>query len=78
MEGCFQKSSIRVSLWYMNIVSEYTMLETDMQESNIVSNLMIDFPPITKQDNQKVLTSYVMLHFEQIGDIINDNSIPPN
>jgi len=46
-----------------------------MKESQVVSDLMIEFPPISKEDNPEVLASNVMLHFEQTGDIINYSSI---
>jgi len=42
----------------------------------IVSDLMVDFPPIAKQDNPQVLAAYVTTHYEKIGEIINLSSIP--
>ena len=35
-----------------------------------------DFPPISKQDNPKVHASYMTLHYEQTGEIINYSLIP--
>jgi len=51
------------------------VLESDMHESKVVSDLMMDFPPISKEDNPEVLAAYVMTHFEQTSDIINYNAI---
>jgi len=34
----------------MNLVKEVVKMKTDMKESNILSNLIDDFPPISKQD----------------------------
>ena len=64
------------TLRYMQLCEKYDKLETDMHESKVVSDLTIDFPLITKQDNPEVLVSYVTLHFEMTGEIINYSSIP--
>jgi len=37
---------------------------------------MTDFPPISKEDNPEVLIHFVNQHFQEIGEIINLNSIP--
>jgi len=63
------------TLRYMGIVKCFVKLDTDLKESQIVSDLMIEFPPISKQDNEEVLASYVMLHYEKTGEIINYSSI---
>jgi hypothetical protein len=47
------------TLRYMGIVKKFEKLNTDLIESQIVSDLMTDFPPISKQDNLEVLGSYV-------------------
>jgi len=57
-------------------VEEAKKLSTDLKESTIVSNLMEDFPPISKEDNHEVLPAYVTDHFEKTGEIINYSSIP--
>lgn len=64
------------TLRYMGIVKKFEKLSTDLTESQIVSDLMTDFPPISKQDNPEVLSSYVTLNYERTGEIINCNSIP--
>lgn len=40
-------------------------LDTDLKESIIVSGLMVDFPPISKEDNSEVLVAYVTDLFEK-------------
>ena len=60
----------------MTLVEKYDKLSTDLKESQVVSDLMIDFPLISKQDNLEVLVSYVTLHYEKTSEIINYNSIP--
>lgn len=64
------------TLRYMNIVKEVTVLEYDMKEFDVVSDLMVDFPLISKEDNPEVLAAYVVSHFEVSGDIINYSVIP--
>jgi len=60
----------------MNLVKTVDKLETDLKESMIVSDLMVDFPPISKENNPKVLVAYVTTHYEQTREIINLSSIP--
>ena len=64
------------TLRYMKIVKKAIILKTDMQESDVVSDLMADLPPISKEDNPEVLVAYVVSHFEGTGDIINYSAIP--
>jgi len=58
------------SLQSMHIVSKEIMLKTDMKESDVVSDLMEDFPPISKEDNPEVLVAYVLQYYQDIGDAI--------
>jgi len=51
------------SLRYMNLVDKYDKLSTDLHESRVVSDMMIDFPQISKQNNPEVLASYVHLYY---------------
>jgi len=39
-----------ITLRYIGIVKKFVKRESDLKESQIVSDLMIDFPPISKQD----------------------------
>ena len=64
------------TLRYMTLVNKYDKLRTDLNESQVVSDMMIDFPPISKQDNPEVLASYVNIHYQRTGEIINYSSIP--
>jgi len=64
-------------LQYTHIVSKTTVLKTDLKESDVLSDLMVDFPPITKEDNPKVLDAYVLSHYGSTGDIIAYSQIPP-
>ena len=60
----------------MGIVKKVDKLDSDLKESMIVSDLMIDFPPISKQDNLEVLAAYVTTHYEKTRETINLSSIP--
>jgi len=64
------------TLRYMSLVKSFIKLDIDLKESQVVSDLIIDFPPISKQDNLEVLPSYVLLHHERTSEIINYSSIP--
>lgn len=66
------------TLRYIHIANKAIVLKSDMQESQIVSYLMVDFPPISKEDNPKVMAVYVVTHFEQTREIINYSGIPKN
>jgi len=59
----------------MYLVKEVEKREADLKESMIVSDLMTDFPPISKEDNPEVLAAYVITHYERTGEIINLSSI---
>jgi len=65
------------TLQYMHIVSKANVLEFDLKESDVLSDLMVDFSPISKEDNLEVLAAFVVSHFKDTGDIINYNSISP-
>jgi len=64
------------TLRYLHIVDKEIIEKGDMKESDVVSDLMVDFPPISKEDNPEVLAAYVTTHYEDTGDIINYSSIP--
>jgi len=50
----------------MKLISkeDYKKLGIDMKESNVVSNLMEDFPPIFMRNPLEVRVSFIMKHFE--------------
>jgi len=64
------------TLQYMQIVKKATVLKTDLKESGVLSDLMVDFPLISKEDNPEVLAAYVVPHYESTRDIISYISIP--
>jgi len=41
-----------------------------------MSDLMVDFPPISKEDHPEVLAYYVTQHYKDIGDVIAWSQIP--
>ena len=51
------------TLYNMHLVKEVIRMDTDLQESNILSNLMDNFPPICKRDPLDVRAHYVYEHF---------------
>jgi hypothetical protein len=59
----------------MYLVEEVTKLPTDLKESMILSDLMVDFPPISNEDPPALRAAYVYDHFQKTGEIISYNSI---
>lgn len=47
------------------MIKNFDKLDTDLKESMIVSGLMFDFLPVSKEDNSEVLVAYVSDHFEK-------------
>jgi hypothetical protein len=60
----------------MLLIKKVTKLNTDLQESSVVSNLMDDFPPICKQDPPEVRAQYVYDHWKTTGEVIKYSDIP--
>jgi len=62
----------------MNLIGKevYTKLSTDLQESDAMSNLMDDFPPICKQDPLDVQMNYIKDHFATTGKRIRLEDVP--
>ena len=60
------------SLRHMKLIKkeDYQKLATDLKESEVVSNLMVDFPPICMKDPLDVRVSYILKHCETIGETI--------
>jgi len=52
------------TLKHIHLVKEVVKMETDMKESNILSNLMDDFPPISKQYPIDVQAAFVYDHWK--------------
>jgi len=61
---------------YLIRKEEFTKLNTDLQESLVVSNLMDDFPPICKQDPIDMQTNFILDHWERTGETIKIDDIP--
>jgi len=51
-------------------------LATDLKESEAVSNLMDNFPPICMQDPLEVRVSYILKHYETTGETIRMEDVP--
>jgi len=47
----------------MGIVKTVDKLESDLHESMIISDIMVDFPPISKEENPVVQVNFVTRHF---------------
>ena len=56
--------------------SKVTILDTDMIESKVMSDLMKDFPPIYREDNPVVIAQVVAQHLFEISVEINWEQIP--
>jgi len=52
------------TLYNMHLVKTVIRMDTDLQESNILSNLMDNFPPICKQDPPDVRAHFVYEHWK--------------
>ena len=64
------------TLFNMHLVQEVDKRDTDLQESWILSNMMDDFPPISKEDPPKVRAHYVYEHWKATGETIKCDDIP--
>jgi len=62
----------------MNLIKKevYTKLSTDLKESDAMSNLMDDFPPICKQDPIDVQMNFLKDHFATTGNRIRLEDVP--
>jgi len=62
----------------MNLTKKeaYTKLNTYLKESDALSNLMDDFPPIRKQDPIDVQMNYIKDHFVTTGKVIRLEDVP--
>jgi hypothetical protein len=62
----------------MNLIEKeaYTKLSTDLKESDAMSNMMEDFPPICKQDPLDVQMNYIKDHFATTGKRIRLEDVP--
>ena len=65
-----------LTLYNMHLVKNVIRMDTDLQELNILSNLMDNFPPICKQDPSDVRAHYVCEHWKATGETIKYSDIP--
>jgi len=64
------------TLQHMKIIKKFSSNEKDLKESSIPSELMRDFPPISKEDNPEVLAGYIAAHAKESGVTTQDEDIP--
>ncbi|RHN74163.1 hypothetical protein MtrunA17_Chr2g0307161 [Medicago truncatula] len=66
------------TLRHMSLIGkdDYKKLRTDMQESDAVSALMKDFPPICNQDALEVKMHFIKEHFETTRTKISVRDVP--
>ena len=64
------------TLYNMHLVKTVIRMDTDLQESNILSNLMDNFPLICKQDPSDVIAHYVYEHWKATRETIKYSDIP--
>jgi len=63
------------TLYNMHLVKAVIRMDTDLQESNILSNLMDNFLPIWKQDPPDVRAHYVYEHWKATRETIKYSDI---
>jgi len=66
------------TLRHMKLIKkeDYKKLATHLKESEVVSNLMDNFPPICMQDPLDVRVSYILKHYETTGETIRMEDVP--
>jgi len=60
----------------MKIIRKLFPNEKDLKESVVQTELMRDFPPISKEDNPEVLTELIVAYAKESGGIILDKDTP--
>jgi len=64
------------TLQNMKIIRKFSPNEKDLKESIAQSELMRDFPPISKEDNPEVLAELIAAYVKESGGIILDRDTP--
>lgn len=64
------------TLQSMRIIEKFKPHIKDLKKSTVQSDLMKDFPPISKEDNPEVLYQFISAHHKETGEIISVASIP--
>jgi len=60
----------------MKIIRKFSPNEKDLKESAVQTELMRDFPPISKEDNPEVLAELISAYAKESGGIILDKDTP--
>jgi len=60
----------------MQLIKKFTPLNSDMSESMVVSDLMVNFPPICKKDSLAVQMALLSDHYANTGEKIGLNEVP--
>jgi len=64
------------TLQNMKIIKKFSPNEKDLRESVVQTELMKDFPPISKERNPKVLAEQIAAYVKESGGIILDDDTP--
>jgi len=60
----------------MRLIKKVEKLESDLTESMIVSDLMEDFLPISKEDHLVVIAEYAAWYYKETGIALNIDQLP--
>jgi len=60
----------------MKIIRKFSPNEKDLKESAVQTELMRDFPPISKEDNPEVLAELIATYAKESGGIILNKDTP--
>ena len=60
----------------MKIIRKFSPNEKDLKESAVQTELMRDFPPISKEENSEVLAELIAAYAKESGGIILDDDTP--
>jgi len=64
------------TLQNMKIIRKFSPNEKDLKESAVQTELMRDFPPISKEENPEVLAELIAAYAKESGGIILDDDTP--
>jgi len=65
-----------MTLQNMKIIKKFSPNEKDLKESTVQTELMRDFPPISKEENSEVLAELIAAYAKESGGIILDDDTP--
>jgi len=64
------------TLQNVKIIRKFAPSEKDLKESAVQTELIRDFPPISKEDNPEVLAELIAAYAKELGGIILDKDTP--